>query len=102
MLTTLEPTDDALLRVSARIATLYRVVPLRVDTDGTVVVAMQDPGDLEILDELRLALRETICGEKAASITLLNRGQNFVGLILGSISKTQLADSKSRTDLERR
>ncbi len=52
----LMPEPGALARVSARLAAHYAVVPLHVEAGGALVLAMEDPTDLEKLDELSLVL----------------------------------------------
>ncbi len=52
----LSPSHEALSAVSARLAAHYVILPLRREGDDTLVIAMENPEDVEILDELGLVL----------------------------------------------
>lgn len=51
-LTKVKIRDDVLRKISPEIAKFYNIIPLR-EQDGTLVVAMADPLNLTILDDLR-------------------------------------------------
>jgi general secretion pathway protein E len=53
--------------VSPRLAARYKVFPLRLDGD-VLVVAVADPDDFDLLDELRISIGQRVRGEKADSI----------------------------------
>lgn len=52
-------TDEVIDSVPRHIAKKYNVVPVAVN-DGTVVVAVSDPSDIEMIDGLQVALGKTI------------------------------------------
>jgi len=54
-LTKLAIKDEVLSRVSSDVARFYNIIPIR-EVDGTVVVAMADPLNLRVLDDLRQIL----------------------------------------------
>lgn len=54
--TQLSPSPSALAAVSARLAAHYAILPLRRESDGTLVVAIGEPADIEMLDEISLVL----------------------------------------------
>jgi type II secretion system protein E len=60
------PTSQAVERVGARLATQYRVMPLRIEPDGTLVVATAEPQAFDVLDELSLVLRCPVRAEEAS------------------------------------
>ncbi len=73
------PTDDARAQVPARLAARYKVVPLRVDGD-VLVVAMVDPEDVELRDELQLALGCPVRAERADQRLIDEAIREFYGV----------------------
>jgi type II secretory ATPase GspE/PulE/Tfp pilus assembly ATPase PilB-like protein len=66
MIHVLEPAPDALKRVAARLATRFRIVPLAIGEDGALVIAMENPDDLDTVFKLRTLLQCQIRAEKAS------------------------------------
>ncbi len=54
-LTKLKIKDDVLRRISPDVAKFYNIIPIR-ETDGTLIVAMADPLNMRVLDDLRQIL----------------------------------------------
>lgn len=51
------PEAQALARVSRRLAERHQALPLRIEDEGTLVVAMSDPTNVVALDDLRITAR---------------------------------------------
>ena len=75
----LVPKEDALSLVQARLAARYGVVPLRVEGND-LVVAMEHPEDLEVLDELSLAIGRPVRGERASRVSIAEAIKEHYGV----------------------
>ena len=62
----LSPTEEALEAVNPRQVIRFRIVPLEIASDGTLVVALEDTEAYEVLDDLSLALGRPVRGVQAA------------------------------------
>lgn len=58
-LASLEVSDDVLGKVPARFATHYRCVPVE-ERDGTLLVAISDPLNSHLIDDIRLVLQQRV------------------------------------------
>ncbi|OPZ30117.1 MAG: Type II secretion system protein E [Lentisphaerae bacterium ADurb.BinA184] len=74
---------EAIKAVPADVARQYRVVPV-MDNDGTVVVAMADPTDLETLDALRYILKTDVEGVIAPKKQI----EQALNLYYGTVEQT--------------
>ena len=54
----LEPSAEAVDRFPEQLAQRYQAVPVRVEADGTLVLAFADPTNLQIADDVRIVLGE--------------------------------------------
>jgi len=87
----LNPQEDALSLLSARLAARYGVVPLRLEEDG-LVVAMEHPEDLETLDELGLAIGRPVRGEEASRQLISEAIKEYYGV--GAATLETLASNR--------
>jgi len=71
--------EDALVRVPARIAAAYGVFPLRVES-GRLVLAMERPEEVDLLDELALALECPVTGETSPRDTIVEAIRTHYGV----------------------
>jgi len=88
----LNPTSDALAKIAAQLAVRYGVMPLRVEPDDSLVVAMTDPSDLEVLDELGLALNCTVAAQGASKALIAESIREYYGV--GADTLEQLVDNR--------
>lgn len=95
MITTLQPTEAAIELVTARLASHYHIAPIRIDADGALVIATEDPEALDILGELRLALNCAVRAEKAPRHLIEDTIREYYGV--GADTLEQLVGDK---DLE--
>ncbi len=59
------PTQEALDLISPRLALRYGVIPVRIENDGVLVVALENPEAYDVLDDLRMAVGHPVTGERA-------------------------------------
>ncbi|HOF40343.1 MAG TPA: hypothetical protein PLD73_09735, partial [Candidatus Hydrogenedentes bacterium] len=52
----LSPSNEALQRVPSRLAVRYGIVPLAIEDDGGLLVAIEDTEAYDVLDELRMVI----------------------------------------------
>jgi type II secretory ATPase GspE/PulE/Tfp pilus assembly ATPase PilB-like protein len=83
----LEATEEALSRVPARIAASYRIFPIRIDADGRLVVAMEEPDEVDVLDELSLALECVVMGERVAGDAIIEAIRTHYGVGADTLEK---------------
>ena len=88
----LAPKAEALELVEAQLAVRYGVLPLRIEGNGTLVVAMDDPADLEVLDELGLALQCEVAGERVRKSVIVEAIREYYGV--GADTLEQLVDTR--------
>lgn len=88
----LQPSSEALECVTAQVAVRYGVMPLRVEADETLVVAMVDSADLEVLDELGLALQRQVVGEERSQAAIAEAIREHYGI--GADTLEQLVDGR--------
>jgi type II secretory ATPase GspE/PulE/Tfp pilus assembly ATPase PilB-like protein len=74
------PQKEAITRVTARLAIRYEVMPLRVDPDGTLVVATQDPSAYDVLDDLRMVVGTPIRAEQADISVIKEAIREYYGI----------------------
>jgi type II secretion system protein E len=86
------PESEALDRVDAQLAVRYAILPLRIDDDGRLMVAMENPADLDVLDELSLALQCDVVGEQVPKETIVEAIREYYGV--GADTLEQLIDSR--------
>jgi type IV pilus assembly protein PilB len=75
-LANLEPSPEAVERFPEQLAQRYQALPVRVEPDGTLVLAFADPTNLQIADDVRIVLGEPFriaVGDPAAFETALAR-----------------------------
>jgi type IV pilus assembly protein PilB len=75
-LASLQPQPEAVDRFPERLARRYEVAPVRIDPDGILVLAFTDPTNLQLADDVRIALGETFriaVGDPAALPGTLGR-----------------------------
>jgi len=84
---TLRPEPEAVSRVTARIATHYGVMPIRIDPGDVLVVAMEEPSDLDVLDELGLALNCRVRGERASKQAIAEAVKEAYGVGAETLEK---------------
>jgi len=84
--------------VPARFATHYRIVPLE-ERDGRIVIAVSDPLDSHVLDDIRLALRRRIEPVVALPAEIQKRAKALYGLGANTVEKI-LDDTKDKVTIE--
>jgi type IV pilus assembly protein PilB len=94
----IDPPPEVVARLPEELARRYDALPVRVDDDGAVVIAVSDPTNLRTVDDLRLALggfRVAVGDPHAFAFTLdrLYRTRMQIGT-----SKT--GESEEKTSLE--
>jgi type IV pilus assembly protein PilB len=57
-LTALDPAPEAVARFPEHLARRYEALPVRVELDGTLVLAFTDPTNLHVADDVRIVLGE--------------------------------------------
>lgn len=86
-----EPEPTALAKVSAKFASRYRMVPLRME-QNSLRVAIADPFDIQTLDELRLLLDCEIKPVLASQRDIQEAIQRYYGV--GASAVEQLLDAE--------
>lgn len=89
----LTPTPEALALVSARLGAHYSIIPIEIEARGTLVLAMENPEDVEKLDELRLVLGRSVKGKHASSRDILDAIREYYGV--GADTLERLTDTRS-------
>ncbi len=90
-ITDIQPTPEALALLSASLAAHYNVVPLYLE-DGALAVAMEEPAEVDILDELRLALQRPVRGQRASSESIAEAIRAHYGV--GAETLEKLVDTR--------
>lgn len=75
---------DAVKLVPPSIARQYKVVPV-MQNDGTIIVAMSDPTDLETLDSLRYILKSDVEGVVAPKSQIMSAIDHHYGTVEESV-----------------
>lgn len=87
-----EPEPQALECVPARLAIHYAALPLRFD-EGALVVAVEDPHEVDVLDELELGLGRPVMAVAAKREAILEAIRECYGV--GADTLEQLAASRA-------
>ncbi len=82
----LTPESDALGAMSAAIAARYQVVPLRIE-DDVLVVAMEDPERVDVLDQLRVVLERRVRAERHPARLIAEAIREHYGLGADTLEK---------------
>lgn len=85
-LSTTSPEVDALKRVPGQVARQYRVVPLKME-NGSLVVALSDPLDLQVLDDLRFRLGCEVKGSVAPQGAILRALKTYYPVPQGDVDQ---------------
>lgn len=91
-LTEIRPTKEALDRLSARLAVHFGVAPIRVESDGVLIVAMEEPAEVDVLDELNLTLGCVVRGERASAEAVKKAIREHYGV--GADTLEKLVDTR--------
>jgi general secretion pathway protein E/type IV pilus assembly protein PilB len=75
---------EAIKLVPPNIARQYKVVPV-MENDGTIIIAMADPTDLETLDSLRYILKSDVEGVVSPKSQILSALDHYYGSIEESV-----------------
>jgi type II secretory ATPase GspE/PulE/Tfp pilus assembly ATPase PilB-like protein len=94
----LSPTEEALEAVNPRQVIRFRIVPLEIASDGTLVVALEDTEAYEVLDDLSLALGRPVRGVQAAPHRIEEAIREHYGV--GAETLDALSGSQSTTTVE--
>ena len=88
------PLDDLkiLKQIPAQIARDYKVFPVREDEEGTLVVAISDPLNITIVDDLRLLLDRPISPVVASEDEISEHIDQYYGMSDESIEKVVEAE----------
>jgi len=70
---------EALEKVPKSVAEIYRIVPLGFDSDGVFTVAMADPQNLHILDDLRFMLNCEVKGAVSSEKEVMEAIERLYG-----------------------
>ncbi len=75
----LDVSSDVLDKIPKSVAEIYRIMPIARESDGTFVVAMADPQNLHILDDLRFMLNAEVRGAVATEREVLEAIERLYG-----------------------
>jgi type II secretory ATPase GspE/PulE/Tfp pilus assembly ATPase PilB-like protein len=94
-----EPEPQALQCVPARLAVHYAVLPLRLE-EGALVVAIEDPSEVDLIDELELGLGRPVTAVAASRTAILEAIRECYGIgadTLEQLSSLQADDAVGHT-----
>jgi len=90
---------EIIQKVSAKFASHYKIIPLEVK-DQALVVAMADPLDVRILDDLRLLLEIEVKGVLASEWEIQEVINNYYGVGAETIEKMVSLESSSDVEAQ--
>lgn len=80
----MEIPEDVLLKVPATLAKTYNIIPIKFEEE-TLTVAMVNPEDIKIIDELKYSLHYKIQGAAATEESIAQALEKYYGLKLKAI-----------------
>jgi len=90
-----EPTKEALLRISSKIASQHRVVPISVE-EGVLLVAVSDPFNTDLLNAVRFAAKGPVRFVLSSSEEIEKSYEKYYGV--GAETIDELAEDQAEDD----
>ena len=98
-LSEVKPTAEARRRISSKVASQHRVVPLSVD-DGVLVVAVSNPFNTDLLNSIRFAARGPVKFVLASSDEVEKSYEKYYGVGAETIDELAEDQEEDEDDLE--
>ncbi|MDZ7817020.1 MAG: GspE/PulE family protein [Planctomycetota bacterium] len=105
----LDVPSELLDKIPKSVAEIYRILPVAREEDGTFLVAMADPQNMHILDDLRFMLNEEVRGavsndkeiEEAIERVYGSEGETIDDIVSALSDAEGLAENGETLDLEK-
>lgn len=98
-LKTIRPDQSALARLPAKVANYYKVFPVRF-TQGVLTVAVHNPLDLRLIDDLNLVSRSTVAMVLASQKEIIEAIREHYGLGAETIEQMMGTSAQSASEQE--